>query len=224
MKKLILLGVIFLLLTAVWYFDLVSLFSFDSIKEHQATLEIWKNQNFLLAAVGLCLVYISVAALAIPGAAVLTLLCGALFGLVTGTVIASIASTCGATLSFLISRFLLKDSIQGQFGNQLRKINEGLEKEGGFYLFTLRLVPVFPFFLVNIVMGITPIKTLTFIWVSQLAMLPGTIIYVNAGKSLSELSSPAGILSPKLIISFLLLGLFPLIAKQIVKLLRKPSS
>ena len=152
--------------------------------------------------------------MSLPGATILTLLGGALFGLIKGGLLVSFASTIGATLAFLASRYLLKDSIQSKFGDKLKVINEGVKKEGGFYLFTMRLIPAFPFFLVNLVMGLTPIKTLTFFLVSQVGMLPGTLVYVNAGTQLAQLESLSGILSPKLIASFALLGVFPLVAKK----------
>ncbi|MBU4395014.1 MAG: TVP38/TMEM64 family protein, partial [Proteobacteria bacterium] len=141
---------------------------------------------------------------------------GALFGLVTGTIVISFASTIGATLACMVSRFLLRDWVQARFGEKLERINEGIEQEGGFYLFTLRLIPVFPFFVINLAMGLTRIKLSTYYWVSQLGMLPGTLVYVNAGKELGKLETLAGILSPSLIFSFVLLGLFPITVKKIV--------
>jgi dihydrolipoamide dehydrogenase len=161
-------------------------------------------------------VYVAVTALSLPGAALMTLVAGAIFGLLWGTVIVSFASSIGATLAFLASRFLFRDAIQRRFGDKLRAINQGIEKEGAFYLFTLRLVPAFPFFVINLVMGLTPIPTRTFYWVSQVGMLLGTIVYVNAGTQIGQIESLRGILSPTLLISFALLGVFPLIAKKIV--------
>ncbi len=158
--------------------------------------------------------------LSLPGAALMTLVAGAVFGLLWGTVIVSFASSLGATLAFLASRFLLRDAIQGRFGDKLRAINAGVEKEGAFYLFTLRLVPAFPFFVINLVMGLTPMKTRTFYWVSQVGMLAGTLVYVNAGTQLARLESVKGILSPGLLASFAALGLFPLVAKKIVDTVR----
>ncbi len=159
-------------------------------------------------------VYIAVTALSLPGAAIMTLVGGAVFGLAVGTVAVSFASTIGATLAFLVARFLLRDSVQQRFGDKLRAINEGIEKDGPFYLFTLRLIPVFPFFVINLVMGLTPIRTLQVFLVSQVGMLPGTLVYVNAGSQLGQLESLSGILSPGLILSFVLLGLFPLLARK----------
>ncbi len=154
-------------------------------------------------------VYVAVTGLSLPGAAVLTLFGGAVFGLLWGTVIVSFASSIGATLAFLVSRFLLRDWVQGRFGDKLKPINDGVAREGAFYLFALRLVPAFPFFVINLVMGLTPIRTWTFYWVSQLGMLAGTIVYVYAGTQLAEFR-----LSAELVVAFTLLGLFPLVAKK----------
>ena len=161
-------------------------------------------------------IYILVTALSLPGAVIMTLAGGALFGLVVGAVVISFASTIGATLACLASRFLLRDWVQKKFGDRLAPINNGIEEEGGFYLFTMRLVPVFPFFLINLAMGITRISLFQYYWVSQIGMLPGTIVYVNAGKELAKIESVSGILSPSLIASFALLGLFPLTVKKIM--------
>jgi uncharacterized membrane protein YdjX (TVP38/TMEM64 family) len=155
-------------------------------------------------------------ALSLPGAALLTLAGGAVFGLLWGVVIVSFASSIGATLAFLISRFLLRDWVQQRFGQRLQAIDEGVKREGAFYLFTLRLVPVFPFFLVNLLSGLTGMKARTFYWVSQLGMLAGTVVYVNAGTQLAKIDSLSGILSPGLLGSFALLGVFPLLARKIV--------
>jgi uncharacterized membrane protein YdjX (TVP38/TMEM64 family) len=166
-------------------------------------------------------IYILVTSLSLSGAAVMTLAGGALFGLVTGTLIVSFASTIGATLACFVARFVLRDWVQGRFGNKLKTINEGIEKEGSFYLFTLRLIPIFPFWLINLAMGLTKMRLLRFYWVSQVGMLPGTIVYVNAGKELAKIESIKGILSPSLIISFVILGLFPLITKKAIRLYKK---
>ncbi len=133
-----------------------------------------------------------------------------------GTVIVSFASTIGATLAFLAARFLFRDSVENRFGDRLNAVNEGMKKDGAFYLFTLRLIPVFPFFMINLLMGLTAIKTRTFFWVSQLGMLAGTIVYVNAGTQLGKITSLSDILSPGLVFSFVLLGLFPLLAKTVI--------
>jgi len=144
-----------------------------------------------------------------------------LFGVVVGTIIVSFASTIGATLAFLSARFVLRDWVQGKFGTRLRVIDDGLQKDGAFYVFTLRLIPVFPFFVINLLMGLTRIKTPTFFWVSQLGMLPATIVFVNAGTQISRIESPAGLLSPALIASFAALAFFPWAAKGIVALLKR---
>jgi uncharacterized membrane protein YdjX (TVP38/TMEM64 family) len=151
----------------------------------------------------------------------MTLVAGALFGVVLGTLIVSFASTMGATLAFLSSRYLLRDWVQGKFGERLRAVDDGLEKDGAFYLFTLRLIPVFPFFVINLLMGLTRIKTGTFFWVSQIGMLPATIVFVNAGTQISRIDSTAGLLSPTLIASFVALALFPWAAKGIVAVVKR---
>ena len=161
-------------------------------------------------------VYIITAALSLPGAALLTLLGGALFGLLVGTILVSFASSIGATLAFLASRLLLRDWVQNKFGSYLKSFNDGFEKDGGFYLFTLRLIPAVPFFIVNLVMGLTPMKMTTFYWVSQIGMLSGTIVFINAGMQLAQIESLGGILSPNIIFSFVLLGIFPLLARKFV--------
>ena len=147
-----------------------------------------------------------------------------MFGLVQGTIIVSFASTIGATAAFLVSRFMLRDIIQSKFGDKLKIINEGIEREGAFYLFTMRLIPAIPFFVINLVMGLTPIRTIQFFFVSQVGMLLGTIVYVNAGTELSKIQSISGILSPKLILSFVLLGLFPLLTKKSIEWIKRRAT
>jgi pyruvate/2-oxoglutarate dehydrogenase complex dihydrolipoamide dehydrogenase (E3) component/uncharacterized membrane protein YdjX (TVP38/TMEM64 family) len=189
--------------------------AFDSIKSQQAAIQALYDRNPLPTAIVFFAAYVAVTGLSLPGAAVMTLIAGAIFGLLWGTVLVSFASSIGATLAFVASRFLLRDWVQTRFGAQLRAVNEGAEREGGLYLFTLRLIPAVPFFVINLVMGLTPIRTRTFYWVSQLGMLAGTVVYVNAGTQLGAIQSPYGILSPGLIGAFVLLGFFPLIAKRI---------
>lgn len=172
------------------------------------------SQPLLVGAL-FALLYVAAAALSIPGAAILTLAAGALFGVLWGTIIVSFASTIGACLAFGISRWLLHDAVQARFSKPLSAINRGVEKEGGYYLFTLRLVPLFPFFMVNLLMGLSPIKLRTFYWVSQVGMFPATVIYVNAGAQASDISAVNDLLSPTLIASFVLLGVFPLVAKRL---------
>jgi uncharacterized membrane protein YdjX (TVP38/TMEM64 family) len=160
--------------------------------------------------------YVLITALSLPGATVMTLAAGAFFGLLTGTILASFASTIGATLAFLASRFLFRDWVQDRFKTKLKIVNQGIEKDGNFYLLTLRLVPLFPFFLVNLVLGVTPIKTGQFFLISQVGMLAGTIVFVYAGTQLAQLESLKDILSPNLILALTLIGLLPLLTKQIV--------
>jgi len=215
-SKAVLLGVIALLVFSYFAFDLGQYFSLDYFKSQQAAIEGYYHSNPLTTALLFFVIYIAVTGLSLPGAALMTLAGGAVFGLLWGTLIVSFASTLGATLAFLVSRYLLRDSVQTRFGDKLTSINDGVEKEGAFYLFTLRLVPVFPFFVINLVMGLTPIRTFTFYWVSQVGMLAGTIVFVNAGTQIAKIDSLAGILSPGLLLSFALLGVFPLIANKIV--------
>lgn len=196
--------------------DLGRFLSFEALKASQASFaQLHAERPFTVAAVYFVL-YVAATALSIPGATIITLAGGAIFGLWQGLLIVSFASTLGATLAFLASRFVLRDWVEGKFGQRLADINRGVDKEGAFYLFTLRLIPVVPFFLINLLMGLTRMKALTFYWVSQLGMLAGTAVYVNAGTQLAQLDSLQGILSPALLGSFVLLGVFPLIARRVV--------
>ena len=188
-----------------------------NLKARQAELAGWVGANPWQAAGIFFAVYVAVAALSIPGAAVMTLAAGALFGVVEGLVLVSFASTIGACLAFLAARFVLRDSLRERYGDRLRKIDAGIERDGGFYLFTLRLVPVFPFFLINLLAGLTPLRLRTFYWVSQLGMLPGTLAYVYAGTQLARIESPGDVLSPGLIGAFALLGLLPLLMRWITR-------
>ncbi|MCC4118166.1 FAD-dependent oxidoreductase [Aromatoleum toluclasticum] len=201
-------------------FDLDRYLSLDFFKAQRAGIDAWREARPVAAALGFFALYVAVTALSLPGAAIMTLAAGAIFGLWAGLLIVSFASTVGATLAFLASRLILREAVQARFGDRLRAINTGIQKEGGFYLFTLRLVPLFPFFVINLVMGLTPIRTRTFYWVSQVGMLAGTLVYVNAGTQLSQLESLSGILSPALLASFALLGIFPLIAKKAIELVK----
>jgi len=194
--------------------------SFASIKVQQAAILTYYAGHPWQTAAGFFLAYVAVTGLSLPGAAVMTLAAGAVFGLLWGTVLVSFASSLGATLACLASRFLLREWVQRRFGRQLRAVNEGVEREGGFYLFTLRLIPAVPFFVINLAMGLTPIRVATFYWVSQLGMLAGTLVYVNAGTQLAAIESPMDILSPGLIGAFALLGIFPLVAKKIVDVVK----
>jgi uncharacterized membrane protein YdjX (TVP38/TMEM64 family) len=166
-------------------------------------------------------IYITVTALSLPGAVIMTLAGGALFGVMAGTVVVSFASSIGATIACFVARFILQDWVQGRFGDRLAAINKGIAEEGVFYLFSLRLVPIFPFFVINLVMGMTRLPLWKFYWISQLGMLPGTIVYVNAGKELGKIDSLAGILSPGLLVSFIILGIFPLAVKKIMAGLKR---
>lgn len=222
MKKLSLVVLIALTTSLFFYFDLNELFTLAGMKASLSTFEAWRASAPLLSAGLFFLIYVLVTALSLPGAAIMTLAGGALFGLLTGTIIISFASSVGALLAFLVSRYVLRDTVHAKFdGERLRAINEGIKHDGAFYLFTLRLIPVFPFFLINLLMGLTTIRAVTFYWISQLGMLAGTIVYVNAGTQLAQLDSLSGILSPALIFSFALLGIFPLLAKKAVALIKR---
>ncbi|MEZ7228373.1 FAD-dependent oxidoreductase [Alteromonas macleodii] len=220
-KKIALLGVIVAAIFSFFYFDLNSYLTLQGMKDSLDTFQSQIAQNPVLSIGVFFAIYVAVTALSLPGAAILTLAAGALFGLVQGLVIVSFASSVGATLAFLVSRFILRDTVRSKFKEKLKKIDEGVEKQGAFYLFTLRLVPVFPFFLINLLMGLTSLKTWTFYWVSQVGMLAGTAVYVNAGTQLAQIDSLSGIVSPGLIFSFVLLGIFPWIAKAIVAVVNR---
>jgi pyruvate/2-oxoglutarate dehydrogenase complex dihydrolipoamide dehydrogenase (E3) component/uncharacterized membrane protein YdjX (TVP38/TMEM64 family) len=215
-KKLLILLAVVAAIIVFFALDLGRFFSLAYIKESQQKFGDLYSAQPLTVMASFFTIYVAVAALSLPGAAILTLAGGAIFGLVTGLLIVSFASSIGATLAFLASRFVLGESVQQKFGQRMAEINKGVEKEGAFYLFTLRLVPLVPFFVINLLMGLTKMKTLTFYWVSQLGMLLGTAVFVNAGTQLAKIDSLKGILSPGLIGSFVLLGVFPIIAKKIV--------
>ena len=218
--KSVLVVVIVALFASYFYFDLGQYLSLALLKEQLEAFKTYYSQNRLLTMAVYMGLYILVTALSLPGAVIMTLAGGAVFGLFFGFILVSFASTIGATLAFLFSRYMFKDWVQKKFSSKLKAINAGMKKEGGFYLFTLRLVPVFPFFVINLVMGLTPIKTAVFYLVSQAGMLPGTLVFVNAGTQLAKLDSLSGILSPNIILSFALLGIFPIIAKRIVDYIR----
>lgn len=216
MKKALLVLFAVSALVSYFVFDLGQYLSLENFKAQQAEILAAKNAHPLIFIAGFFLTYVTITGLSIPGAAIMTLIAGALFGLVIGTVVVSFASTIGATLAFLGSRYVLRDWVQSKFGERLKAIDDGLAKDGAFYLFTLRLIPVFPFFVINLLMGLTRIRTWTFFWVSQLGMLAGTIVYVNAGTQISQVESTAGLLSPTLIGSFVLLALFPWAARGLL--------
>tara|TARA_Y100000031_G_scaffold123159_1_gene138387 strand:- start:325 stop:1038 length:714 start_codon:yes stop_codon:yes gene_type:complete len=208
------------LTAAFFYFDVHQYLSFQYLKDSQADFQAYYQSNPSLTLGLFFLVYVAVTALSVPGAAILTLAAGALFGLAIGTLLVSFASSIGATLAFLSARYLFRDYVQDRFGSSLKTFNEGFKKEGGFYLFSMRLLPVFPFFMINLITGLTPLKTSTFYLVSQVGMLAGTLVYVNAGTQLAQIDSLSGIVSPELIASFAALGLFPIAAKKLIGILR----
>ncbi|RLQ20977.1 pyridine nucleotide-disulfide oxidoreductase [Seongchinamella sediminis] len=215
-KQLLIVSVIGLALLAWFALDLGQYLQLAVVQERMDELRSWYQRNPLLAGAAYFAVYVAVTGLSVPGAAVMTLAGGALFGFWYALLLVSFGSTVGATLAFLVSRTLLRDWVQGRFGRQLKAINSGFARDGSFYLFTLRLVPLFPFFVINLLMGLLPIGVWRYYWVSQLGMLPATAVYVNAGTQLGQLESLAGIVSPGLLGSFVLLGLFPLLARFLV--------
>ncbi|HSD54360.1 MAG TPA: FAD-dependent oxidoreductase [Burkholderiales bacterium] len=219
-SRIVLLVVLAALIAAFFGFDLKQYFSLEFFKQQQGAIDAYFQAHPLQTAAVYFAIYVAVTGLSLPGATLMTLVGGAIFGLLWGTVIISFAASIGATLAFLASRFLFRDAIQKKFGASLTAINRGVEKEGALYLFALRLVPAFPFFVINLVMGLTPMKTRTFYWVSQLGMLAGTVVYVNAGTQIARIESLAGLVSPGLIGSFVALGLFPLVAKKVVDWLK----
>ncbi|WP_408900043.1 FAD-dependent oxidoreductase [Photobacterium piscicola] len=216
-NKLLLLTVILAIIGTWFYFDLGQYLTLEAAKREQLTLQDYIIENPITSYIGFFSLYILVTALSIPGASILTLLGAALFGFWASLIMVSFASTIGATLAFLSSRFILRDWVQAKFGNRLTTLNDGIKKEGGFYLLSLRLIPVFPFFLINLLMGLTIIKTRTFFWVSQLGMLAGTAVYINAGTQLGKIDSLSGIISAPVLFSLVLLGIFPLLTKWIMK-------
>ena len=219
-RKTLLPLVIAVLIGAFFALDLGRFASLDFLKSQQAALEALYEARPVLVLGGFFGTYVAVAALSLPGAAILTLAAGALFGFGPGLLVASFASSIGATLAFLAARHVLRDTVQARFGERLKGFDDNVARDGAFYLFTLRLVPAFPFFLVNLLMGLTPIRTATFYLVSQLGMLAGTAVFVNAGTQLARIDSLSGILSPALIASFALLGAFPLVARKALGLVR----
>lgn len=223
-KRFAIILVIVALIAAFRMFHLEQYLNLSYLKESQEKFAGLYSEHRAAVLSTYMAIYILVTSLSLPGAVVLTLAGGALFGLATGIILVSFASSIGATLACLVSRFLLRDWVQGRFGERLTGINEGIRREGAFYLFTLRLIPIFPFFVINLVLGLTNMPLRTFYWVSQVGMLPGTVVYVNAGKELGKIESLGGILSPSLILSFALLGLFPIVAKRLVATYRARRS
>ncbi len=219
--KLIIIAVIVVLVAVIFSFDLHQYLELAKLKEHQQTLAEWTETHWLTLFAGYFVAYVIVTALSVPGAAVMTLGAGALFGLWWGLLLASFASTFGATLAFLSARYVLRDWIEERFSKRLKAINKGIDRDGKYYLLTLRLVPVFPFWIINLVMGLTRIRLWTYYWVSQVGMLLGTAVYVNAGTQLAQVDKLGDIFSLELIISFGLLAIFPLIAKWLVNYIKK---
>jgi len=220
MNKKLLIGLVLVATIILLATQFGQYFTLENAKQQQALLAEYIENNFATAALIYFFTYVAVTAFSIPGAAVVTLLGAALFGFITSIFLVSFASTIGATLAFLSSRYLLRDWVQSKFGTKLETLNQGIEKDGAFYLFSLRLIPVFPFFLINLLMGLTPISTARFYLVSQLGMLPGTMVYLNAGTQLANIDSLSGIVSPSVLASFVLLGLFPVITKWVMAKLR----
>jgi|TARA_R110002012_G_scaffold79709_11_gene202538 pyruvate/2-oxoglutarate dehydrogenase complex dihydrolipoamide dehydrogenase (E3) component/uncharacterized membrane protein YdjX (TVP38/TMEM64 family) len=216
MKKLLIILALAVLVAAYFFFGLGDYLTVDGIKQVAGEVGGYYERNPLQVIALFFLTYVAVTAASLPGAAVMTLAAGALFGVGVGTIVVSFASTLGAVLAFLASRYVLRDTIEQRFGARLKTVNQGLERDGAFYLFTIRMIPLFPFFVVNLVMGLTRIRARTYAWVSQVGMLLGTIVYVNAGTQLAQIDSLAGIASPAVLASFALLGIAPWIAKAII--------
>ena len=215
-KKIILFLVIAGLAGAFFLFDLNRYFSLVSLKNELDTFRAFYENNKAMTMMLYMLIYIVMAGLSLPGATIMTLAGGAVFGTLTGTILVSFASTAGASIAFLLTRYIFRDFVEKKFSEKLAVINRGIKRQGGFYLFALRLVPIFPFFMINIIMGLTSMRTIVFFLISQVGMLPGTIVYVNAGTMLGRLNSVSGILSPGFILSFALLGVLPFIAKRFI--------
>jgi len=219
--RLILFVCIVAALASYFLLDLDQYLTLDYAQSRLADIQDFRDENFLLAAVIYFSAYVLITALSIPGALIITLIGGAIFGLLWGTILVSFASTIGATLAFLVARLLLRDWVQSRFGSHLTPINRGIERDGSFYLFSIRMVPLFPFFIVNLLMALTPIRTLNFYWVSQLGMLLGTIVYVNAGSELAQIDSLGGLVSGSVVLAFVLLGLLPLVARFVVNIIQR---
>lgn len=216
LKKLIIVAIIIAAGVVFRVYHLEQYFSLDYIKKsHDLFANLYDQHDFLVLG-GYFVLYVLVTGFSLPGAAVMTLAGGALFGFWVTLIVVSFASSIGATAACFMARFVLRDWVQNKFGDKLKTINEGVKREGPFYLFTLRLAPIFPFFVINLVMGLTKMPLITFYWVSQAGMLAGTAVFVNAGKELGQIDSLSGILSPGLIVSFVILGLFPIAVKKLL--------
>lgn len=221
MSRKLILGLVLVAVVVFLGIEFSQYLTLENAKAQPANLSHYIEQNLLYSALIYFVAYVVITAFSIPGAAVVTLLGAALFGFWFSLALVSFASTIGATLAFLSSRYLLRNWVQQRFSDKLNAINAGVKKDGAFYLFTLRLIPIFPFFLINLLMGLTPISTVRYYLVSQLGMLPGTAVYLNAGTQLAEIKTLAGIVSPTVLLSFALLGVFPLIAKWLLSKLQK---
>ncbi len=219
-KRLLLVAVLIAIAFGLYQSGLLAELNFASLKARQAELSGWVADNFVLALAAYFVLYVAITALSLPGAAIMTLGAGAVFGLLWGSLLVSFASSLGATLAFLVARFLLRDSLAKKFGQRMRRFDEGVKRDGAFFLFTLRLVPVFPFFVVNILAGLSALRVVTYYWVSQLGMLPATIAYVYAGTQLAELESAGDVLSPGLLGAFVVIGLLPLLLRGLTRWLQ----
>lgn len=222
--KLILAGIFLALIVAFFVFDLGQMFTLENLKAQQASLNEYYSNNTILIIVMFFLVYVAVAGMGLPAAAIMTVAAGAIFGFWTGFVMVSFASTIGATIAFLLTRYLFHDAVQRKFGDKLVKLNAGIEREGAMYVFSLRLVPFIPFFVINSVLALTKLKAVTFYWASQIGMLLGTAVYVNAGTQLATVETMGDIVDIRIIASFLLLAAFPFIAKWLLRLIRPDNA
>ena len=222
--KLILAGIFLALIVAFFVFDLGQMFTLENLKAQQASLNEYYSNNTILIIVMFFLVYVAVAGMGLPAAAIMTVAAGAIFGFWTGFVMVSFASTIGATIAFLLTRYLFHDAVQRKFGDKLVKLNAGIEREGAMYVFSLRLVPFIPFFVINSVLALTKLKAVTFYWASQIGMLLGTAVYVNAGTQLATVETMGDIVDVRIIASFLLLAAFPFIAKWLLRLIRPDNA
>jgi uncharacterized membrane protein YdjX (TVP38/TMEM64 family) len=210
--------IVTLMVIAVFWFDLYQFLTLDFYREQQESIQQLVHKNLALSVCVFFAVYISATAISLPVAGVMVIVAGALFGVVLGSVVISFASTAGATLAFLLSRFLFQDFVDRHFPKATEVINEGIARDGPYYLFSMRLVPVFPYFVINLVMGLTHIRVWTFAWVTQLGLLPITVILANAGEQIALIKSPGDIISPSLTGSLILVGLFPLIARKLLEM------
>lgn len=220
-KKIAIISIFILVIALFLSFDLGQYLNLAYVKSQQDAINHYYAMNPIRTGLIFFISYILITGVSLPGAGIMTLAGGAIFGVVWGTILVSFGSVFGATMAFLIARYLFHDYVQHKFSHRLVKINKGIREEGDLYLFTIRLIPVFPFFIVNTLMALTPIKTLNFAVVSQIGMLIPTIIFVNAGTQLAKIESPGDVLSPEIIFSFVLLGLFPLIAKKTLIYIRR---